>query len=87
MIIDLTGIHTKSAFHRLVKERLGFPDWYGVSWDAFWDCIVAVVDMPAELILTNWNEFAHLCPRDMDILRQVIKDYGEYMAPRRIVLA
>ncbi|WP_449555803.1 barstar family protein [Hymenobacter tibetensis] len=24
----------------------GFPDWCGASWDAFWDCIIAIVEMP-----------------------------------------
>ena len=42
MTIDLTGIATKAAFHRTMKSQLGFPDWYGVSWDAFWDAIIAV---------------------------------------------
>ena len=35
MTIDLTGIDTKAAFHMLMKRELGFPDWYGVNWDAF----------------------------------------------------
>jgi ribonuclease inhibitor len=43
MTIDLTGIDTKAAFHQTMKSQLGFPDWYGVSWDAFWDAIIAVV--------------------------------------------
>lgn len=85
--IDLTGIATKTALHNLFKAELNFPDWYGVSWDAFWDCIVAVVEMPMQLTLTNWNEFASQSPHDMQILRRVIDDYAETMAPRRIVLA
>ncbi len=56
MTIDLTGIATKAAFHQMMKSQLGFPDWYGVSWDAFWDT-------------TRWRTAAGpvLCPR-MNIL-------------------
>lgn len=86
MTLDLTGIHTKHDLHQLFKTRLGFPDWYGVSWDAFWDCIVAVVQMPPVLTLTHWEEFAQACPRDMAILRQIEQDYNEYRAPKRLVL-
>lgn len=87
MILDLTGITSKAALHQLFKAELHFPDWYGVSWDAFWDCIVAVIEMPPELTLLHWEEFARQCPRDMEILRQVIQDYDQTMAPKRIVLA
>jgi len=89
MTLDLTGIRSKAAFHELAKTELHFPDWYGVSWDAFWDCVIAVVrqDMPDQLTLTNWDEFAQACPRDMHILRQVIDDYNVEMAPKRMELA
>ncbi|WP_324672729.1 barstar family protein [Hymenobacter sp. GOD-10R] len=90
MTIDLRGISSKPAFHELVKRELGFPEWYGVgwaSWDAFWDCIVAVVQMPQQLTFINWEEFAETCPKDMGILRQVIKDYEEYRPAYRMSLA
>ncbi|QIX62468.1 hypothetical protein HER32_15275 [Hymenobacter sp. BT18] len=48
--------------------------------------MVDIVEMPPVLTLTNWEEFARYCPRDMEILRQVIQDYAEEMAPKRIVL-
>ena len=86
MTLDLTGITTKAAIHQLFKEKLGFEDWYGPSWDAFWDSIIAIVEMPPVLTLTNWEEFAQHCPRDMQILRQIEQDYNETMAPRRLVL-
>lgn len=87
MTVDLTNITSKVAFHQLLKAELHFPDWYGVSWDAFWDCIIAVVEMPAELQLIHWQEFARQCPHDMEILHKIVQDYNETMAPRRIVLA
>jgi len=87
MTLDLTGITSKAALHQLFKIELGFPEWYGVSWDAFWDSVVAIVEMPPLLTLTHWEEFAEHCPRDMQILRQVIQDYDKEMAPKRIVLA
>lgn len=86
MTLDLTGINTKVALHQLFKAELYFPEWYGVSWDAFWDCIIAVVEMPAQLTLTHWDEFARQCPRDIAILRQIIQDYNQTMAPKRMEL-
>ena len=86
MTLDLTGITTKQALHELFKGKLGFPEWYGPSWDAFWDCIVAIVELPEPLTLVNWEDFAQACPKDMAILRQVIQDYEEYRPGKHIIL-
>jgi RNAse (barnase) inhibitor barstar len=51
--IDLSGINSKVAIHQAFKQHLGFPDWYGPSWDALWDAIIAVVEMPDEVVLLN----------------------------------
>jgi RNAse (barnase) inhibitor barstar len=87
MTLDLTGIRTKAELHHLFMAKLHFPDWYGASWDAFWDCIIAVVEMPAQVTLIHWEEFEQQCPRDMEILRKIIYDYKETMRPKLIVLA
>lgn len=89
MTLDLTGINTKAAFHYLAKAELNFPDWYGVSWDAFWDCVIAAArdEMPDQLTITNWQEFAEACPRDMQILREIVADYNKEMATKRMALA
>jgi RNAse (barnase) inhibitor barstar len=84
--IDLTGINSKAAIHQALKQHLGFPDWYGPSWDALWDAIIAVVEMPDEVVLRNWQEFAEACPKDMQILRQIIADYHGELPNKRLVL-
>ncbi|MGI4867315.1 MAG: barstar family protein [Janthinobacterium lividum] len=87
MVIDLSGATSKAAVHAIFKEQLGFPDWYGVSWDAFWDAIIAVVEMPEEVTLINWQAFSEACPRDMEILRRIIQDYAEEVPTKRLSLA
>jgi ribonuclease inhibitor len=85
MTIDLTNVDSKAAFHMTMKRELGFPDWYGVSWDAFWDAIIAVVEMPERVVLRNWETFAQACPKDMLILRQIMTDY-QYEKPGKQIL-
>ena len=84
--LDLHGITTKAELHALFKKQLHFPDWYGPSWDAFFDCIVAVVPMPDELRLVNWQCFAAASPPDMAILRRIETDYTHEVPGRRLVL-
>ncbi|WP_022824689.1 barstar family protein [Hymenobacter norwichensis] len=86
MILDLSGITSKADLHAFFKTQLGFPEWYGPSWDAFWDAIIAIVELPPQLVLVNWQEFAQACPKDMGILRQVIQDYEAERPGKRIML-
>jgi RNAse (barnase) inhibitor barstar len=87
MTLDLTGITTKADLHQLFKTALGFPEWYGPSWDAFWDSATAIVEMPARLTLTHWQDFARHCPHDFGILQRVIADYNADMVPKSMLLA
>ena len=86
LTLDLSGLVTKADLHMFFKRELAFEDWYGVSWDAFWDSIIAIADMPELLTLQHWQDFAAACPRDMEILRQVIADYNAHMPTKRIML-
>jgi ribonuclease inhibitor len=90
MTIDLAHVDTKAAFHLLMKRELHFPDWYGVgwvSWDAFWDAIVAVVEMPDVVVLTHWQAFAEACPKDMAILHDIIANYPQEKPGKQLLLA
>jgi RNAse (barnase) inhibitor barstar len=35
--IDLAQINDKASLHRVFRETLGFPDYYGANWDAWID--------------------------------------------------
>ncbi|WP_139921898.1 barstar family protein [Hymenobacter sp. DG01] len=87
MILDLSGITTEHALHKLFKTHLGFPDFYGHNWDAFRDSIRGLVEMPDELVLVNWHAYAQACPKGMAILQEIIQDYPLDMPGKQIILA
>jgi len=41
--IDCKGL-TKKDLHLVFKEKLGFPDFYGMNWDALIDCLSSLRD-------------------------------------------
>lgn len=47
-MIDLKEVNTVQELHDLLSTKLGFPDYYGNNWDAFWDMITdtKIVIMP-----------------------------------------
>jgi ribonuclease inhibitor len=74
VVFDLSGIASVRDLHMLMASTLGFPDWYGPNWDAFWDVIIGLVEMPRRLRLIGWESFAQRFPRDAWIMKKCLDD-------------
>ncbi|GAA5785965.1 barstar family protein [Chitiniphilus shinanonensis] len=72
--VDLSKVATPQALQLLLRDSLAFPGWYGCNWDAFWDGITALVEMPETLKLVGWAEFEKRLPRDARIMRECLND-------------
>lgn len=76
--IDLAEIETIQELHAKFKKELDFPDFYGMNWDAFWDSISGLVEMPEKLVLLNWNLFETKFQKDSRILKHLIEDFNSF---------
>ncbi|KVT14813.1 ribonuclease inhibitor [Burkholderia sp. MSMB1078WGS] len=72
--IELGDIGSTEQLHVRLMKMLNFPDWYGRNWNAFWDAITALVDMPLVLRLKGWSEFERHFPRDAKLMRNCLED-------------
>lgn len=72
--IDLSTISEPGQLHSALGTALGFPDWYGQNWDAFWDAITGLVEMPVKLEFVGWAEFSQRLPRDAQLMQQCLAD-------------
>ncbi|WFO14848.1 barstar family protein [Cellulophaga baltica 4] len=54
--------------HKTLSEKLNFPDFYGHNWDAFWDNITGLIEMPKSLVFYQFLEFQSKFPKDSEIL-------------------
>jgi RNAse (barnase) inhibitor barstar len=68
--IDLSEINSPRQLHAALAAALGFPSFYGMNWDAFWDAITGLVDMPQQLELRGWQGLAARLPHDAALLRR-----------------
>lgn len=68
--LDLSGVTAPSQLHALIATSLGFPEWYGHNWNAFWDAITGLVEMPVTLRLRGWEEFETRLPGDAHSMRE-----------------
>ena len=51
-IIDCNLIHTREDLHRLFREALDFPEWYGDNLDALHDCLTEIT---GKVRLLDWE--------------------------------
>jgi len=51
-IIDCNQIQTKEDLHRVFRETLRFPQWYGNNLDALHDCLT---EISGKVRLLDWE--------------------------------
>lgn len=66
--IDFSVVTNKEELHTLLAESLDFPHFYGKNWDAFWDAITGLVDMPKVLRLKGCDHLKDILPNDARLL-------------------
>jgi ribonuclease inhibitor len=72
--IDVGEVQTTRALHVLLRERLDFPEFYGHNWDAFWDAITGLVQMPAKIKFLNWEKLEQNRSFDARMLKQCLSE-------------
>lgn len=79
MTIDLSEINSPRQLHASLAAALAFPSMYGMNWDAFWDAITGLVDMPQQLELRGWQDFATRLPADAALLQRILARMAQDM--------
>ena len=73
--VDVSDIATSEQLHSFLRERLGFPDYYGCNFDSFWDCITDPDQsrMPAALRVVGLQALASSLPHEARLLRECLE--------------
>jgi ribonuclease inhibitor len=74
--IDVGFASSRQSLHETLAAVLGFPGYYGMNWDAFWDCVRDFEQsaMPRHLILNGMSHLDERLPDDARKLRGIISD-------------
>ncbi len=80
--IKLDQITTSTQLHQTLKTELSFPDYYGMNWDAFCDCMRDILENDkVELVFTGNKIFKRNFPREaklmLEVLRELKQEYPE----------
>lgn len=75
--IDISNATSSNELHTLLKKQLQLPDFYGMNWDAFWDSITGLIEMPKHLIFIGWNNLVNEIPNDAQIMQELLNDLNK----------
>jgi ribonuclease inhibitor len=73
--VDMSQIVSIDHLHEILYQALDFPSWYGKNWDAFWDAITALVEMPEHLQLISLGRFCGALPTRCGHHEKVLERY------------
>lgn len=81
-LIDGTTVDSKEQFLTVMAEALSFPDYFGMNWDAFEDCLT---DMSAHedaggylIVYDGIQTFAEEDPENFDTAVEILKDAASF---------
>lgn len=75
--LDVGIIQDSNGLHSLLKTELEFPNFYGMNWDAFWDAITGLIELPETLYFEGWDKLKTVLPQDAQILSALLSKFNE----------
>lgn len=76
-IIDLSEANSVIELHSALKIQLELPPFYGMNWDAFWDSITGMIELPDTLAIYGWKNLQLKLPDEAMKLERLLQEYNE----------
>ncbi|MGE9876943.1 barstar family protein [Bacillus velezensis] len=73
VIIDGKDVTSTEALHRILKDQLDFPDFYGENLNALWDCLTGWIELPLTLVWKNFDISQKELGSDADNVLRILK--------------
>ena len=79
IVLDVSGVSDEETLHEYLSKTLDFPGYYGMNWDAFYDCIMydPELRMPRLLKIKGFGELSRILPDSADKFAKCLADYAK----------
>ncbi|WJG07962.1 barstar family protein [Aliiglaciecola sp. LCG003] len=74
IIIDGKDFKNEQEFHKLIKIKMDFPDYYGENLDALWDCLTSEIEQPISITWVNFKDSLELLGDDAVNIASTFED-------------
>ena len=70
---------TKEIFHKIIKEKLNSPNYYGNNLDALNDCLLELSPLPLKVVWNNYSKSKEYLGNYCDIALNIFKDASQFL--------
>ncbi|AHZ17375.1 MULTISPECIES: barstar family protein [Bacillus] len=84
-IIDGKDVTSTEALHRILKDQLDFPDFYGENLNALWDCLTGWIEFPLTLVWKNFEASQKALGSDADDVLELFQEAQEELGNRFVI--
>ena len=81
-VIDFSNLKTHWDIHRIIKEGLNFPDYYGCNWSAFWDCLTDMVGEKIHIEIVGLEVLRQSYADTVDKMIEILQEFKHYCDDR-----
>ena len=74
-VIDFSEVNNIMEMHMIIRDSLDFPDYYGRSWDAFWDCITDMYGEKINIEILSYDRVREKFGTNADALVELLHDF------------
>ena len=76
--IDFSNVEYYIEIHAIIKKALDFPDYYGGSLDALWDCLRDMVGDPVHIEIIGLEVIEQKFGNYAAQLMEIFRDFKHY---------
>ncbi|WP_329115483.1 barstar family protein [Streptomyces sp. NBC_01465] len=85
LTIDVSSVVSEDELHGLLQREFDFPSFYGGNWDAFWDAVTGLVEIPGHVRFLGWDSLLEHVPSGGRMLRRQLDNYRNRYRPDLLV--
>ncbi|MDM5191428.1 barstar family protein [Bacillus hominis] len=78
--LDGRKFTSKEIMHKILKNKLDLPDYYGENANALWDCLTAWVTLPLTIEWEFFKDSQNMLGQEADLILETFQDAQEEMA-------
>ena len=76
IVLDFSKVRYVEEIHDILKKEFGLPDYYGMNWDALWDCLDYLFVAQGD-ILVQIKGFEKMTEEFQDYCRPMLQIFKE----------
>ncbi|KMQ16263.1 barstar family protein [Bacillus mycoides] len=77
--LDGRKFTSKEMLHKILKDQLDLPDYYGENADALWDCLTGWIDTPVKIEWEFFRESKKMLGSYADLILETFQDAQKKM--------